>query len=133
MLKSRKEAIVLLCSIVVAIAIHLSPVLYRSWATERSIRRHKAAFNRMMQEGLVEKDVLMYLKILINNYESLENVSILHSTSVGELREATENLVPVHCVRFLKYSPMLNVVMLGPLLASPTVFAIKRLVGGDHA
>lgn len=127
--KSRKEAIILMCSILVAIAIHLGPVLYRSWAIEKSILRHKAVFNQMVQDGTVGREILMYLKILINNYESLDDVSILQSTSADELRKATESLMPVHCVKFLKYSPRLNMIVLGPLLGPPAVFVIKRVLG----
>lgn len=130
MLREKKEAILLLCSIAIAIAVHMIPVLLSSWIVERSISRHKAMFNLMMRDGSVDPEALRHLKTLINNYESLEDTSILKSTNVAELKEAVENLTPVHRKRFLKYSPKLNMAILGPLLAPSAMFSIKRIARG---
>lgn len=127
MLKDKKEAMVLLCSIFIAIVIHVGPVFLDSWITERDIFRHKETFNQMMRDGSTKEETLKYLKILINNYESLEDTSILESTNVADLKKVTESLTPVHRTEFLKCSPMMNIAVLGPLLVPSTLFSIKRI------
>lgn len=128
MIYHKKEYLLLLAAIALAILAHIGPSLALQYISQYAIKFHKKSFNRMLKDPVVDPRALEYLKILINNYEFVDQKPVLRTLCIEDLENAVKNLKFVYTTkRILKISAMMNFCMLGPILISPIVFSIKKL------
>ena len=85
-------------------------------------------FNRKLCDAKYSSSILSYLKILINNFESLPDRSILNSRDMDELREAVDSLVPIQKKSFLLYSLNYNLAVLGSIIYQAFHIQLKDYV-----
>lgn len=123
----KPRELLLLVQMVVALALHIGWPLFAEFRTERRKRMAKAAFNQLLRERSCSEQVLVCLKILINNYESLPDTSILASRDPSELQNACDHMVPVQRKFFLLYSTNMNVAILGSIILPGLAYIMKRM------
>lgn len=128
---NKKEYIVLIISIISAFLIHLAPFYYHSFILNSKILKAKQSFNDLLKDNSVDTEILKCLKILINNYESLEDESVLNSGNLEELQDAVENIKIQTHDKILKYSPLMTLSMLGSVTITPIVFSLKKLASSN--
>lgn len=126
MKREKLDTILLICMLFIATLYHLVPPLMSLWATSRAKYNHKVLFNKMMDER-VSEEILGHLKILINNYESLQNSDVLRSRDAYELKKAVDDLKICHSKVWRFYTPYFYFMLFGPIYLPVLVYIIKKL------
>lgn len=126
--KTRKDALFLIFQTILAAAYHIGfPILKTYLQQLKKIEKMKE-FNNLLDQNLVSFNVLKSLKILIHNFESLENKEILNSSDIKELELAVLNLNVKHQKIFLKSTPTLNLVVIGATVLPCFAYFIKNVL-----
>lgn len=126
-LQNKSKEIFLLFQIFVALIIHIFWPIILDLNVEKHKKQAMIAFNQELKSQKTSLEVLSYLKILINNYESLNNTSILNSRDVKELKMACDSLEPIQKKYFLYYSLSFNLAVIGSILVPGLSYSIKRI------
>lgn len=93
---------------------------------EKTLRMKE--FNILLDNNSVSLTVLKSLKILIHNYESLPDKSILNSRNENKLQETVRTLKIEHQEIFLKNTTTLNLLVFGSTLMPCFAFLIKKFI-----
>lgn len=125
---NKQEKLLLLLAVLIATAIHFLPVLLGEYASERAVRRLKLRFNAELTSGKGCSERLAYLKILINNYASVEDKRIFLEKDPERLRAAVDALEIRSTRRWQRMTPQFYVAVIGPIIMPVMVYAIKGLL-----
>lgn len=119
----------LLVAVIIATLYHLGHAHYAVYVLEAEKNRLKRAFNTNLQQNRLTKDSAYYLKVLINNYESVQDKSIFNETDSVALRVGIERLVIVHSPVLHLYTPRFQIAILGPILLPIMSYIVKNTLG----
>lgn len=123
----KKQALLLGIQIIIAIIIHIGIPLLKEALLEKRKTDAKIKFNNMLEKGELSNEILNYLKILINNYESLSDTSIINSEDPIRLRKACDSIEPINKKLFLLYSLKMNLAILGTILLPTLSYSVKKV------
>ncbi|KAM0681606.1 hypothetical protein GINT2_000119 [Glugoides intestinalis] len=125
--KEKRRAVVLLIQVLILIVIYIGiPFIERLNVTQKKLHA-MVMFNELVDSKVHTNEMLKYLKVLINNFESLTNVEILDSRDLNKLQEECNRLKPNHIQIFLYYSTKMNLAILGSILLPGLSYAFKTL------
>ncbi|ELA42899.1 uncharacterized protein VICG_00214 [Vittaforma corneae ATCC 50505] len=125
-LLGRSRELFLLTQMAFALMLHIGWPLFVEFQVEKRKRMAKIAFNQLVKERSISNSILICLKILINNYESLPDASILDSRDLNELQNTCDCLVPVQKKIFLLYSMNMSIAVLGSVILPGLSYLMKK-------
>lgn len=128
-LREKTKEVFLLIEILLAVLWHIGHPLYTQYVIDQRKRNAKITFNALVDSNNTTLDVLKCLRILINNYESLDNVKILECRDLTILSNACDSLIPKQQKIFLFYSTTMNLCTLGAVLLPGLSFVLRKLLG----
>lgn len=123
-----KDDIMLLIEMFLAIIYHFGKDFVKARIQLMEKKQRMREFNELLDSNLFSLGVLRSLKILIHNYESLENKNILNIRNEEELRRAVDNLKIMHQTIFLKNTVLLNVIVFGATVIPGFVYFIRKRI-----
>lgn len=128
-MKSKKEdVLVLLFTLLLVTAYCFWPVFIQMYCEEMEIHRLKLLFNRDLEEGNLCPEGLRCLKILINNYTSVQDKKIFGEQDAAMLSRAVDDLKTRHIGEWHFQTPQFQVAILGPTLFPILLYIFKILI-----
>ena len=128
MIKTNKEDIYLILRIAIIIMVYIViPLTRKELNNELKLKRMKD-FNTLLDQNQLSFSILKSLKILIHNYESLDDKNILNSRDEEELTKAVDSLQIKHEKIFLTNTKTLNLLVFGSTLIPTVAYLIKKFL-----
>lgn len=127
MKSKREDVLVLLLTLLLITAYCFCPPFIQMYIEEMEVHELKSLFNRDLERGVCSER-MECLKILINNYASVQDKQIFREQDLATLRAAVGNLRIGHANEWQFQTPHFQIAVLGPTLIPIILYIFKSLM-----